>query len=68
MQGSQALQPFRGNCLRKKSLATQDAFIDPTPIPKRKRTCKQLSMCSLCCTICYINTYNYELDFHIHLS
>jgi hypothetical protein len=41
MQGSQALKPFRGNCLRKRTLATEDAFIDPTPISKRKRACKQ---------------------------
>ena len=37
-QGSQSLKPFRGNCLRKRVLSTEDSFIDDTtPMPKRAR-------------------------------
>lgn len=40
-QGSQALKPFRGNCMRKRVLSTEDVFADDTPMPKRKRSqCK----------------------------
>lgn len=37
IQGSQSLQPFRGNCGRRK-LCTEDFKIDPKPLPKRGRT------------------------------
>ena len=40
-QASQALKPFRGNCMKKRVLSTEDVFADDTPMPKRKRSqCK----------------------------
>ena len=40
LQGSQALKPFRGNCMRKRTLSTEDIIIDETPLPKRRRHTK----------------------------